>query len=342
MTDLTLLQKLSKRGTDFLGSTYPIIGGAMASISNHAWVSAVVNAGAFAFLSCGFLNPAQLEQEIELTQQATSKPFGVNLIVLHPQIMDLIDVCIRKKVSHVILASGVPTAEMIQKLKEGGVKAMTFAPTAAIGKRLIKNGIDALVIEGHESGGHIGPVSTIVLMQEVMPFIQDVPVFVAGGIGTGRMIAACLMMGAAGCQMGTSFICIQECPVHDAFKKAYIRAASRNAVPTMQMSPTFPVIPVRSLYNKAHDAFAAHQLHVIEDYENERLTIEQARTKIETFWAGALKKAVLEGDVDNGSVMAGQIVGLVKQESTAQEVVARLMDETQKALEEMKSRLNEG
>ena len=145
MTDLTLLQKLSKRGTDFLGSTYPIIGGAMASISNHAWVSAVVNAGAFAFLSCGFLNPQQLEKEIDLTQQATSKSFGVNLIVLHPQIMDLIDVCIRKKVSHVILASGVPTADMIQRLKEGGVKVMTFAPTAAIGKRLIKNGIDALV-----------------------------------------------------------------------------------------------------------------------------------------------------------------------------------------------------
>ncbi len=342
MTDFSLLRQLSKRGTDFLGCTYPIIGGAMASISNHDWVSAVVNTGAFAFLSCGFLNPEQLEKEIELTQQATNKPFGVNLIVLHAQIMELIDVCIRKKVSHVILASGVPTVEMIQRLKNGGIKVMTFAPTAAIGQRLIKNGIDALIIEGHESGGHIGPVSTIVLMQEVMPFIQDVPVFIAGGIGNGAMIAACLMMGAAGCQLGTSLICIKECAVHDAFKKAYYRAASRNAVPTMQMSPNFPVIPVRSLYNKAHEAFAAHQLHVIEDYENERLTIDEARTKIETFWAGSLKKAVVDGDVDNGSVMAGQIVGMVKQESTAQEVVDRLMNETQKALESMKNRLNEG
>ncbi len=342
MTNLSLLQKLSKRGTDFLGSTYPIIGGAMASISNHTWVAAMVNGGAFAFLSCGFLNPEQLEKEITLTQQKTDKSFGVNLIILHPQIMELIDVCIRKRVSHVILASGVPTKEMIQRLKEGGVKVMTFAPTAAIGKRLIRNGIDALVIEGNESGGHIGPVSTIVLMQEVMPYIQDVPVFVAGGIGTGEMIASCLMLGAAGCQMGTSFICIKECEVHDAFKKAYIKASSRNAVPTVQMSPNFPVIPVRSLYNKAHELFSKHQLDVIRDYEKECLTIEEARTKIETFWTGALKRAVFEGDVENGSVMAGQIVGLVKQESTAKEVIDNLVQETEQALEAMKARLYEG
>ena len=342
MTELSLLEKLSKKGTDFLGSKYPIIGGAMASISDSKWVSGMVNAGAFAFLSCGSFTPQQLANEIELTQGKTQKAFGVNLIILHPQIMELIEVCVKKKVTHVILAGGVPTVEMIKKLKEGGIKVMAFSSTAAVGKWLIRNGVDALVIEGHESGGHVGPVSTIVLMQEVLPFVQKVPVFVAGGIGTGEIIAMCLLLGAAGCQMGTSFICIEESSVHQAFKKAYIRSTSRDAVTTKQISSTFPVIPVRSVYNKAHEDFESYQLHVVKDYENEQLTIEEARTKIETFWAGALKKAVIEGDIDNVSVMAGQIVGLVKEETTAQKIVERLVTETQKALEKMKSRLNEG
>ncbi len=339
MSGQKLFEQLSAKGRAFLGTTYPLIGGAMASISTHQLVSAMANAGIFGFLAAGFLNPEGLREEIKKTKELTNRPFGVNLIVLHPELEGLMNVCIEEKVSHVILASGVPSPEMITKLKNGGVKVLSFAPALTIAKRLVKNGIDALVIEGSESGGHIGPVSTVVLMQEILPYITEVPVFVAGGIGTGMMIAASLLLGAAGCQMGTVFVGSTECPVHENYKKAFYRASSRHAVQTTQMSPTFPVIPVRSLENKAHEKFSLHQKEVIERYENGEMPLEEARIQIEQFWAGSLGKAVRDGDVENGSVMAGQIVGLVKKEETIQQTVERLVDETKISLENMQRML---
>src|SRR5262249_12634679 len=155
-------------------------------------------------------------------------------ITMHPQLAELIDVCIATRVGHVVLAGGIPTAASIQRLRAGGARAVCFAPALVIAKKLVRLGADAIVIEGSEAGGHIGPVSTAVLAQEVLPHMRDVPVFVAGGIGRGEAILSYLEMGAAGVQLGTRFVCAHESIAHPRFKQAFIRAAARDAVPSPQ------------------------------------------------------------------------------------------------------------
>ena len=315
MTDQTVssqLDALWARGTAFLGSRYAILGGAMSWVSERNLVAAISNAGAFGVIACGSMSPKLLATEITATRALTDKPFGVNLITMHPQLEELIDVCIDHKVTHMVLAGGLPSAASITRIKNSGAKVMCFAPALALAKRLIRSGADALIVEGAEAGGHIGPVVTSVLAQEILPQINDVPVFVAGGIGRGEAMVSYLDMGAAGCQLGTRFVCASESIAHENFKKAFIRANARDAVPTTQIDPRFPVIPVRALQNKGTDAFMALQREVIERYTNGDVDQKEAQLEIEHFWAGALRKAVIDGDVEYGSLMAGQCVGMVK------------------------------
>lgn len=194
-------------------------------------------------------------------------------------------------------------------------------------------GADALVIEGMEAGGHIGPVSTSVLAQEILPDLaQTVPVFVAGGIGRGEAIVSYLEMGAAGVQLGTLFVCATECIAHENFKKAFLRAASRDAVPTPQLDPRFPVIPVRAIVNEGTKLFLDKQREAIAKFESGALTKEQAQLEIEHFWAGALRRAVIDGDIENGSLMAGQIVGMVKDEKPTLEILSTLVRQAEQVL----------
>ncbi|OYW13067.1 MAG: 2-nitropropane dioxygenase, partial [Rhodospirillales bacterium 12-54-5] len=197
------LDQLWQRGAEFLGCPLAIMGGAMSWVSERNLVSALSNAGAFGVIAASSMPPELLAKEIAATQALTTKPFGVNLILMHPQLDALVEVCIAAKVSHVVLAGGIPKSATINRLHEGGIKVIGFAPTLGIGKKLVKMGIDALVIEGTEAGGHIGPVSTSVLAQEILPSIKEVPVFVAGGIGRGEAIVSYLEMGASGVQLGT-------------------------------------------------------------------------------------------------------------------------------------------
>jgi enoyl-[acyl-carrier protein] reductase II len=326
------LDELWRRGTAFLGTRTAILGGAMTWVSERHLVAALSNAGGFGVLACGAMNPDQLAAEIDGTFALTKKPFGVNLITMHPQLAELIEVCIAKNVSHVVLAGGVPSQGSIARLKEAKRKVICFAPALVIAKRLVRIGADAIVIEGAEAGGHIGPVSTSVLAQEVLPALKEVPVFVAGGIGRGEAILAYLEMGAAGCQLGTRFVCANECIAHPNFKQAFIRAAARDAQPSMQIDPLFSVIPVRALVNQATVRFAETQREVIDLYRQGALDQKEAQLKIEHFWAGALRRAVVEGDIENGSVMAGQSVGLVTKEQPAQEIVDELVDQALLAL----------
>jgi enoyl-[acyl-carrier protein] reductase II len=324
---------LSRRGRDFLGSELAIMGGAMTWVSERQLVAAISNAGAFGVLACGAMDPARLGEEIVATRAQTGRSFGVNLIVMHPQLVDLARVCLAHEVGHVVLAGGLPPREVIQQLKAGGTKVVCFAPSLALAKKLVRTGADALVIEGMEAGGHIGPVSTSVLAQEILPSLAEVPVFVAGGIGHGEMVAAYLRMGAAGVQMGTAFVCAEESTAHPAFKQAFIRAAARDAVPSVQVDPEFKVIPVRAIANNATRRFTETQIEVIGRYRGGELTYEQASLAIEHFWAGALRRAVVEGDVENGSLMAGQSVGLVRRVQPVSELLAELMRQTEHALE---------
>jgi enoyl-[acyl-carrier protein] reductase II len=327
------LDKLWAKGKAFLGVEYAILGGAMTWVSERNLVAAISNAGGFGVIASGAMSPDLLRTEIQETKALTDKPFGVNLITLHPLLMELIDVCVDEKVTHVVLAGGLPPAQAITKLKEKGIKVMCFAPALVLAKKLIKLGVDALIIEGMEAGGHIGPVSTSVLVQEILPNVTEIPVFVAGGIGRGEAIVSYLEMGAAGCQLGTRFVCATESIAHPEFKKAFIRAQARDAVTSPQLDPRFPIIPVRAIANQATKDFVACQRDLIEKVDRHEVELKQAQLDIEHFWAGALRRAVVEGDIERGSIMAGQSVGMVTCEQPTRDVIQELVCQAQQSLE---------
>ena len=304
----------------------------MTWVSERNLVSAISNAGGFGVLACGAMSPDQLASEIEATRALTDRPFGVNLIVMHPKLAELVEVCLAHAVGHVVLAGGLPSRATMTEVKDGGAKLLCFAPSLGVAKKLIRAGADGLIIEGMEAGGHIGPVATSVLAQEILPEVHEVPVFVAGGIGHGEAIAAYLRMGAAGCQLGTRFVCAAESIAHPSFKQAFIQASARDAVPSVQVDPAFKVIPVRALANQATRLFTQTQLDVIARHRRGELSYEEASLAIEHFWAGALRRAVIEGDVEHGSLMAGQSVGLVRKIQPTAEIVAELVEQTASAL----------
>ncbi len=333
---LPQLQQLWQRGRELLGCEYAILGGAMSWVSERNLVAALSNAGGFGVIACGSMPPAMLEAEIKATQALTTRPFGVNIILMHPELDELIEVCRACNVSHVVLAGGVPKGSTIASVKQFA-KAICFAPSLAIGQKLVKLGADALIIEGSEAGGHIGSVSTSVLAQEILPAIKDVPIIVAGGIGRGETISAYLQMGAAAVQLGTKFVCAQESIAHDNFKQLFIKSSARDATASTQLDPDFPVIAVRAIANKATDEFARAQVEAIAQYRSGELDKKAAQLKIEHFWAGALRKAVIDGDVENGSVMAGQSVGLVQKIEPIQAIMTELLTQACEFLECRKS-----
>ncbi len=326
------MNNIWEKGTKLLGTKYAILGGAMSWVSEHNLVAAISNAGGFGVLACGSMNSEQLTKEIIATQKLTSMPFGVNLITMHPELDQLIEACKNNKVSHVVLAGGLPKSYMIDALKQANIKVIAFAPALVIAKKLIKMGVDGIVIEGMEAGGHIGPVSTIVLAQEILPSLKDeIPIFVAGGIGRGEAIVQFLKMGAAGCQLGTRFVCANESIAHENFKNLFIRSQARDTITSVQLDPNFPVIPVRAIANKGTQNFVEAQKKALEEYNNGNLSKEAAQLMIEKFWAGALRRAVIDGDVEYGSVMAGQSVGMVSSRQSVSEIINELVEQTYKA-----------
>lgn len=308
----------------------------MTWVSERHLVAAISNAGGFGVLACGAMTPDLLAAEIEETKGKTEKPFGVNLIVMHPELDALIDVCAQHQVGHIVLAGGLPGRATMAKVKDGGAKLLAFAPSLGVARKLSRTGADALIIEGMEAGGHIGPVATSVLAQEILPYMgenmPELPIFIAGGVGHGEAIAAYLNMGASGIQMGTRFVCATESVAHPNFKKAFIRGHARDAMPSVQIDPEFKVIPVRALANEATKAFTQTQIDVIARYRRGDVTFEEASLQIEHFWAGALRRAAIDGDVESGSLMAGQSVGLVEKEQPALEIIGELVDQASLAL----------
>ncbi|HLG87723.1 MAG TPA: nitronate monooxygenase [Alphaproteobacteria bacterium] len=327
------LDRLWARGREFLGTELAVMGGAMTWVSERHLVAAISNGGGFGVIACGAMEPDRLAEEIEATFALTRRPFGVNLITMHPRLDALVDVCAAAKVSHVVLAGGLPPSSAVRRIKDSGAKALCFAPALVLAKKLIRMGADALIIEGMEAGGHIGPVSTSVLAQEILPNVQDIPVFVAGGIGRGEAIVSYLEMGASGVQLGTRFVCATESIAHPQFKKAFLRAEARDAVPSVQLDPRFPVIPVRAIQNGGTRAFADAQRDLIAKVDQGLLDQKAAQLEIEHFWAGALRRAVIEGDIETGSLMAGQSVGMVNAEQPTAEILKELIEQAVMALE---------
>ena len=341
MGDFPKTSALMQRGAAFLGTQYAIMCGAMSWVSERNLVAAISNGGGFGVIACGAMTPDLLDAEIAGTKALTDRPFGVNLITMHPDLTALIEVCSRHGVGHVVLAGGIPpkgSVEAIKAPKKGrAAKVIVFAPTLALAKKLLRQkdggGADALVIEGMEAGGHIGPVSTSVLAQEMLPELAaEHLVFVAGGIGRGEAIAGYLEMGAVGVQLGTRFACATESIAHPAFKQAFFHASARDAVASVQLDPRLPVIPVRALKNKGADAFTAKQREVAGVLDRQEIAMAEAQLQIEHYWAGALRRAVIDGDVEAGSLMAGQSVGMVREEEPAAAIIAKLMAESEAAL----------
>lgn len=340
MSEFPKTAQLMARGCEFLGTETAVLCGAMSWVSERNLVAAISNAGGFGVIACGAMTPELLDAEITATKALTHKPFGVNLITMHPLLFDLIAVCRKHDVCHVVLAGGIPPKGSLEAIRGAdrdseakGAKVMCFAPTLALAKNLLRRGADAIIIEGMEAGGHIGPVSTTILAQEILPELADDHlIFVAGGIAKGQAIAGYLEMGAAGVQLGTRFACATESIAHPAFKKAFFHASAREAVASVQVDPRLPVIPVRALKNEGTAAFTAKQIEVAGQLDRKEIDMETAQLEIEKFWAGALRRAVVDGDVEGGSIMAGQSVGMVKREEPVAEIIASLIAESEQAL----------
>ena len=335
-----LIDKFFETGREFLGCKYPIMCGAMTWVSDPKLVSTIGNAGGFGLLAGGNTPVDIFEEQIIETKELTDKPFGVNLITLAPVYASQLELVCKLGCPFVVFAGSIPKKSEIEKAKRCGARVICFAPTAALAHNLIEKGADALILEGSEAGGHIGPVALSVLIQQILFKVDMVPIFIAGGIATGRMMAHLLMMGAAGIQMGTRFIMAEECVAHPKFKETFRKAKAKDAMATPQFDSRLPVIPVRALKNEGSLEFTKLQLKLLNELDNNLIDRHEAQYKVEEFWVGALRQAVIEGDVTRGSLMAGQSVGLVDKIQPLNEIIGEMVNDAESELQRLKGIFN--
>lgn len=297
-----------------LDISYPIFQGGMAWVANHHIAAAVSNAGGLGIIAAGNAPAAWLRQEITLCKEKTDKPFGVNVMLLSPYVEEIIQVILEEKVAVVTTGAGNP-GKYIEKLKAAGIKVIPVVPSVALAKRMEREGVEAVIAEGCESGGHIGELTTMALVPQVVDAVS-LPVIAAGGIADGRGMAAAWMLGAEGIQMGTRFLVAKECDIPITYKERVIKASELDAVVTGR--PTGH--PVRSLRNQLTRKFMQLEKQGASNEELEKLGM------------GALRKAAVEGDVQNGSVLAGQIAGMVTKQQTAQEIIDEIINDAKRLL----------
>jgi len=315
-----------KKGCEFFQVKYPFLCGAMTWISDARLVTAVDRAGGLGFLAAGNMPPELLKKEIRLLRESGVN-YGVNLITIAPLFSQHLRLVTSLQVPVVVFAGSFPRRDEVRQAKEAGARVLCFASTRSIAQRMIQYGADGLILEGSEAGGHIGHVSTLVLIQQVLFEFPHIPVFIAGGIATGKIIAHLFLMGAAGVQMGTVFAVSEESPAHPRFKERYLRANSREAFSTPEYDSTLPVVSVRALKNQGTRDFGRLQLDLLKKMGNREISRIEAQYKVEEYWMGALRKAVVEGDIDTGSLMAGQSVGLIRQIKPVRDIVEDLFTE---------------
>ncbi|MDA8299531.1 MAG: enoyl-[acyl-carrier-protein] reductase FabK [Deltaproteobacteria bacterium] len=296
---------------DILGIKYPVFQGGMAWASNHRLAAAVSNAGGLGIIGAGQMPPELVVQEIRKAKENTDKPFGVNLILYLSYIEELIDAVIKEKVAIVTTGAG-NAGPYIKKFHDAGIKVIPVIPSTALAKRMEKAGADAVIAEGTESGGHIGEITTMALVPQVADAV-NIPVIAAGGIADYRGFAAALCLGASGIQMGTRFLATKECHIHQNWKNSVIKASDRDTVVTGR--PTGH--PVRVLKNKLAKMFL--------ELEEKCAPIEE----YEKLGTGKLKAASVDGDAEMGSLMSGQIAGLIKEEKTVKEVIDEIVSQTE-------------
>ena len=300
--------------TSLLGIKYPIFQGAMAQIARHELVSAVSNAGALGILASGGVSPEELRKEIQKCKELTDNPFAVNLMLMMPNIDEIIDVVIEEGVKIVTTGAGTPR-KLMPRLKEAGIKVIPVIPSVKAAVKMEELGCDAVVVEGMEAGGHVGTSTTMALLPQVTSAV-NIPVIAAGGIADGRGMAAVYCLGASGVQMGTVFLASEECPVTDAYKNMILEAVDTSTILTGEKFGA----PVRGIKNELTKKY--HELE------------EQSATlmELEELTLGSLRRAVYDGDVENGSVMAGQIAGLVTEIRPVKNIIEDVMKEAREVL----------
>lgn len=299
---------------DLLGIKHPIIQGGMAWVATAELVSAVSEAGGLGVLGAGNAPPNYVRDQIRKVKERTDKPFGVNVPMFSPYVSEVVNICIEEKVPVMTTGGGNP-APFISLLKEAGIIVIPVVASVALAKRLERLGVDALVAEGMESGGHIGDVATMPLVPQVVDAVK-IPVIAAGGIADGRGLAAALALGAVGVQMGTRFICTEECIAHPVYKEQIVKAHDRATMVTGHSLGH----PVRALKNP--------MVHRFQELEKKGASEEE----IIAFGTGALRKAVLEGDWENGSFMAGQSCGLIHDIVPVKVLIERIVAEAEEIL----------
>lgn len=339
---MELLNKIWQKGKDFLGVKYPIISGGMTWISNYELCKAIADNGAFPVLAGGNMPPVLFKEELQKCVGNIKTPFAANLITIAPNYKAHLEIVKDMDVPFVVFAGSFPNKDEVELIKNSGKKTFAFASTDSIAKRMINYGIDALILEGSEAGGHIGHVSLTILLQQVLFKYQGFPIFVAGGIANGQIMAHLLLMGAYGVQLGTRFVMSEECTAHPDFKKAFKRAKARQAIATPQYDSKLPVVAVRALKNKAMDNFGKLQLELLKRLEAGELTRENAQYEVENYWVGSLRNAVVDGDTDTGSLMAGQSVGLVSKIQPIKEILEEMSIEAETELQRVKKVMEVG
>jgi enoyl-[acyl-carrier protein] reductase II len=332
-----LIDRFLKVGKEFLGCKYPIMCGAMTWISDPKLVKAVGDAGGFGLIAGGNSPVEVLRDQVIETRKISQAPFGVNIITLAPIHKDQLDLVCKLACEFIVFAGGIPKKAEIEQAKESGAKVICFAPTAPLAHMLIDRGADALILEGSEAGGHIGPVALSVLIQQILFEVSSVPIFVAGGIATGRMMAHLLMMGAAGIQMGTCFVMAEECNAHPKFKEVFKKAKAKDATATPQFDSRLPVIPVRALKNEGTIEFGKLQLELLNKLDNQIIDRQEAQFEVERFWVGALKDAAVDGNIVKGSLMAGQSVGLVSEIKPLKGIIDEMVNDAEAQLQRLKN-----
>ncbi|NLM44004.1 MAG: enoyl-[acyl-carrier-protein] reductase FabK [Clostridiales bacterium] len=303
---------------ELLQIKYPILQGGMAWVATSELAAAVSNAGGLGIIGAGNAPGEVIKKEIEKIKQLTDKPFGVNIMFLSPFVDEIIELVYRERVPVVTTGAGNP-GKYIPKLKERDIKVIPVVPSVALAKKMEHIGADAVIAEGTEAGGHIGELTTMALVPQIADVVK-IPVIAAGGIGDARGFISALALGAKGVQMGTIFVCSEECTVHENYKNAVIKAGDRSTVITGRSTGH----PVRMIKNKLYREF--------DKLEKSGASVEE----IEKLGAGRLRLACIEGDVDMGSVMAGQISGLIKEIKPVKEIIENIIAECDSVI----SRLN--
>ena len=306
------------RITDILNIDYPILQGGMAWVSTGELALAVSQAGGLGIIAAGNAPADVIEKEIRKVKEKTDKPFGVNIMLLSPHVDEIMDLVVKEKVPVVTTGAGNP-GKYMEKLKEADIKVVPVVPSIALAKRLEKQKVDALIAEGTEAGGHIGELTTMALVPQIVDTV-NIPVVAAGGIADGRGMFAAFALGAEGVQIGTRFVCAKECTVHNNYKEAVLKAKDRDAV----VSGRSTGHPVRSIKNKLTNK--------LNQLEKEGAKVEE----IEELGAGKMALAAKDGDTSLGSVMAGQAAAMIKEEKTAKEIIDEIVTEAKQLEQNLK------